>query len=350
MRIVSVVGARPQFVKAAVVSAELRRHHDEVLLHTGQHYDHEMSEQFFAELDIPRPDHNLEVGSGPHGWQTGNMLAGIEDVLLKEQPDHVLVYGDTNSTMAGALGAAKLNIPVGHVEAGLRSFDKAMPEEVNRVVTDHVSSLLFAPTPTAVRNLTNEQVGGEVHMVGDVMFDLLVRHADRARESGVVSAHGFDREGYFFLTLHRVENVDRIERLRAVLASLGRIGHPVAFPAHPRTRERLKDPTLSEWLPANVTLLPPLGYLDTLAFEVQSTAVLTDSGGVQREAAWLGVPCVILRERTEWPELLGERMVLSPLPHEGLNGLSLSRGALSRVPEGGGASVRITALLSAAKT
>ncbi len=342
------VGARPQFVKAAVVSDELRRHHEEVLLHTGQHYDHDMSGQFFSELDIPRPDHDLEVGSGPHGRQTGAMLSGIEEVLLEERPDHVLVYGDTNSTLAGALAAAKLHIPVGHVEAGLRSFDKAMPEEINRVVTDHVSSVLFAPTATAVRNLREENVTGDVHVVGDVMQDVLLAHAGRAADSEVVEKSGFEKEGYFFLTLHRAENVDPVERLRALLASLARMGAPVAFPVHPRTRARLEDEALVGCVPDNVALLEPLGYVDTIAFQMGAIAVLTDSGGVQREAAWLGVPCMVLRDRTEWPELLDERTILAPLPHEGVGNLSLTRGQMVRPGPDGGAAARIAAVLSPA--
>ncbi|HEX2063493.1 MAG TPA: UDP-N-acetylglucosamine 2-epimerase (non-hydrolyzing) [Acidimicrobiales bacterium] len=350
MKVVSVVGARPQFVKAAVVGNELRRRHHEVLVHTGQHYDREMSEQFFSELHIPLPDYDLKVGSGPHGRQTGAMLAGIEEVLVGERPDHVLVYGDTNSTVAGALAAAKLRIPVGHVEAGLRSFDRNMPEEINRVVTDHVSSLLFAPTPTAVGNLRDENVTGEVHAVGDVMLDVLLAHVGRAAESEVVAKGGFDEGHYFFATLHRAENVDPVERLRALLASLGEMGAPVAFPVHPRTRARLDDGALAGCVPDNVALLEPLGYVEALAFQMRSIAVLTDSGGVQREAAWLGVPCMVLRDRTEWPELLDERTILAPLPHEGLARLSLARGRMAQAGPKGSAAGRITAVLSSVGT
>jgi UDP-GlcNAc3NAcA epimerase len=350
VKVVSVVGARPQFVKAAVVGDELRRHHHEVLVHTGQHYDHQMSEQFFTELRIPTPDHDLKVGSGPHGRQTGAMLAGIEEVLVDERPDHVLVYGDTNSTLAGALAAAKLRIPVGHVEAGLRSFDKGMPEEINRVVTDHVSSLLFAPTPTAVRNLRDEKVTGEVHAVGDVMQDVLLAHATRAAESEAVAQRGFEPGGYFFATLHRAENVDPVERLRALLASLGQMGAPVALPVHPRTRARLEDDALAGCVPDNVVLLEPLGYVEALAFQMAAIAVLTDSGGVQREAAWLGVPCMVLRDRTEWPELLDERTVLAPLPHEGLARISLARGQMVQEPAAGSAAAQVAAVLSSVAT
>ena len=301
MKIVSVVGARPQFIKAAVVSRVLRGRHQEILLHTGQHYDDEMSGVFFRELDLPRPDINLGVGSGSHARQTGEMLIGIEPVLLREKPDGVLIYGDTNSTLAGALAAAKLGIPLAHVEAGLRSFNRAMPEEINRVVADHLSDLLFCPTRTAVENLAREGITAGVHRVGDVMYDLLLQSLPLAeRTSTILERLGLQPGAYLLATVHRASNTDLRENLAGILAGLGATGETVVLPLHPRTRHALAGWGL---VPAEkVRLIEPVGYLDMLVLEKNARLILTDSGGVQKEAYWLGIPCVTLREETEWVE------------------------------------------------
>jgi len=297
MKILSVVGARPQFVKCAPVSREIRKVHEEVLVHTGQHYDYLLSEVFFRDLGIPAPDHHLEIGSGSHGVQTGRMLAAIEELIAKEEPDLVLVYGDTNSTLAGALAAAKMHVPVAHVEAGLRSFDRRMPEEVNRVLTDHCSDLLFCPTATAVRNLAAEGITKGVFLVGDVMVDALQENLALAKERATVDLPG---ERYFLATVHRAGNTDDPAALRAILAAFARLDGPVIFPAHPRTQKKFAEYGIR---PAeNVRVVEPLPYFDMLAALAGARAVLTDSGGVQKEAYILKVPCVTLRENTEWVE------------------------------------------------
>jgi UDP-GlcNAc3NAcA epimerase len=301
VKIVSIVGARPQFIKAAPVSRVLRRRHAEVLVHTGQHYDHNMSAVFFEELDIPEPDYNLGIGSGPHGQQTGRMLEAIEQVLLDERPEWVLVYGDTNSTLAGALAAVKLHIPVAHVEAGLRSFNRRMPEEHNRVLTDHVADLLFCPTQTAVENLAREGITRGVHNVGDVMYDAVLHNIGIVeKRSNVLERLELQPKGYLLATVHRAENTDDPVRLAAIIEALGAASEPIVFPAHPRTRSVLAKLGLSP--PANVQLIEPVGYLDMLLLERHARLILTDSGGVQKEAYFFGVPCVTLREETEWVE------------------------------------------------
>jgi UDP-GlcNAc3NAcA epimerase len=299
--VVTVVGARPQLVKAAPLSRALRRRVRHVLVHTGQHYDHEMSQAFFDQLGIPAPDRHLGIGSGSHGRMTGRMLEALEVTLLDVRPDLVLVLGDTNSTLAGALAAAKLGLPVAHVEAGLRSFDPAMPEEVNRRLTDHVSRLLFCPTPAAVRNLRAEGIRRGVHRVGDVMMDALVQNLARARRLQTARPRPAPRT-YYLATLHRQENVDDPGRLASLLGGLGRLPYPTLLPVHPRTRERLRRDGLQ---PGGVLrLLPPLTYLEMLLMESGARAIFTDSGGVQKEAFILGVPCVTLRGSTEWVETL----------------------------------------------
>ena len=303
MKIVTVVGARPQFVKAAPVSKVLRRDHTEVLVHTGQHYDRALSDLFFEEMDIPRPDHELGVGSGSHGRQTGQMLIGIEEVLLAERPDWVLVYGDTNSTLAGALAAVKLGIPVAHVEAGLRSFNRAMPEEHNRILTDHCADLLFCPTQTAVDLLRGEGVTSGVHLVGDVMVDAALQFAAVAHQRSTILAElGLTPKGYALATLHRPYNTDDPERLREVLAALDALEMPVILPLHPRTRSRLAELEPTGHAARNTHHVPPVGYLDMLALEQSAALILTDSGGVQKEAYFFAVPCVTLRPETEWVE------------------------------------------------
>jgi len=303
MKIVSIVGARPQFIKCAPVSRELRKEHDEILVHTGQHYDHGMSEVFFEELAIPKPDYNLGIGSGTHGHQTGAMLGAIEDVLEEEEPDVVLVYGDTNSTLAGALAAAKLHIPVAHVEAGLRSFDRRMPEEVNRVLTDHCSDLLFCPTETAARNLAAEGIMEGVFLVGDVMLDAMEYNRAVAEERSRILEDADVRPGeYLVVTVHRPSNTDSRENMAAILGALAEAGRPAVFPVHPRTRRYLGEYGLLAAMPENVRVTEPLGYLDMIRLMAHAAKILTDSGGVQKEAYMLGVPCITLRENTEWVE------------------------------------------------
>jgi UDP-N-acetylglucosamine 2-epimerase len=299
MKILTVVGARPQFIKAAAVSAPLRRLAHEVIVHTGQHYDHAMSDRFFEELDLPAPDLQLGVGSGPHGEQTGRMLAGIESAIVAERPDRVLVYGDTNSTLAGALAAAKLSVPIVHVEAGLRSFNRSMPEEINRVITDHVSALLCCPGEGAARNLAAEGITSGVHITGDVMRDLL----ERVRSSldvRILTELGLTSGRYALLTLHRAHNTDDPGRLAGVLAALADAAEPVVFPLHPRTRQALVSLNLTSG--GSLRTIEPVGYRDMLTLQQHARIVLTDSGGVQKEAYWLGVPCVTLRAETEWTE------------------------------------------------
>jgi UDP-GlcNAc3NAcA epimerase len=302
MRVATVVGARPQFVKVAPVSSVLRGKHTETLIHTGQHYDVRMSDVFFEELRIPEPDHHLGVGSGPHGKQTGEMLARIEQVLESDRFDVVLVYGDTNSTLAGALAAAKLHIPVAHVEAGLRSFNRRMPEEINRVVADHVADLLFCPTQVAVDNLINEGITRGVHLVGDVMLDTLRMQVERGLPGDrLLSELDLRAHQYVLATIHRAENTDDARRLASILAGLDELAEPVVLPVHPRTRAALDRHQLRP-VNGHIRLVEPLSFAEMLAAEANARVIVTDSGGVQKEACWLGVPCVTIREETEWLE------------------------------------------------
>jgi UDP-N-acetylglucosamine 2-epimerase len=302
MRILTVVGARPQFIKAAPVQEALRaRGAEEWLVHTGQHYDRNMSQVFFDELGLRAPDVNLGVGSGSHAQQTSRMLVGLEDEMRARRPDVVLVYGDTNSTLAGALAAAKLNVPVAHVEAGLRSFNRDMPEEHNRVLTDHCADLLFCPTRTAVDLLAREGIRRGVHLVGDTMYDAVLRFAGLARRrSTALDRLGLRPGGYVLATIHRPYNTDVPENLANILAGLGRLDEPVVFPLHPRTRGRIV--ALGASAAPNVLTTDPAGYLDMLRLEESARAIVTDSGGVQKEAFFFGVPCVTVRPETEWVE------------------------------------------------
>lgn len=311
-RIVTIVGARPQFVKAAVLSRAIDRwtaaHPDEaateLLVHTGQHYDANMSDVFFEELELRAPAVNLEVGSGPHAETTGRMLAGIEPILMREQPDWVVVHGDTNSTLAGALAAAKLHVPVAHVEAGLRSFNRRMPEEINRVLTDHLATRLYCPTDNAVRNLQREGVTQGVAMVGDVMFDASLHYRRRALEtSAILTRLGLSRGGYVLATCHRAENTDDATRLAGILRALSTAARtlPVVLPLHPRTRAAIAALGL-ERLHAGVTVIEPVSFLDMIRLEESARTIVTDSGGVQKEAFFFRVPCVTLRDETEWVE------------------------------------------------
>jgi UDP-N-acetylglucosamine 2-epimerase len=303
VKVLTVVGARPQFIKAAPVSRALREAgHEEVLVHTGQHYDYGMSRVFFDEMGIPEPDVNLEVGSGTHGQQVGQILMRLEEVIEQHGPRWVLVYGDTNSTLAGALAAAKLQFPVAHVEAGLRSFNRAMPEEINRVVADHLSELLLCPSRTATENLRAEGITRGVHLVGDVMYDAVLAFAEVSeRQSTVLSDLGLEPKKYTLATVHRAENTDDPDRMRNILAAFAEVGETVVFPVHPRTRQALGR---VEEQAGNLRLIEPQGYLDMLMLERQARMILTDSGGIQKEAYWLGVPCVTLRDETEWVETI----------------------------------------------
>jgi len=302
MKIVSVVGARPQFIKAASVSKALRKEHHEVLIHTGQHYDFELSQLFFDELTIPEPDYNLEVGSASHGKQTSEMLKRIEQVLVKENPDFVLVYGDTNSTLAGALAAVKLHIPMAHIEAGLRSFDRKMPEEINRILTDHCSTLLFAPTETAVKNLKEEGLTDGVYFTGDVMYDTLLQCVDLSKNSKILEQLDLKPKNYLLATIHRPSNTDNPVNLKNILVAFSEVKEPIVFPVHPRTKKFIREQGLANKIKDNIIFTKPRGYIEFICLEKNAKMILTDSGGVQKEAYILRVPCITLRETTEWVE------------------------------------------------
>jgi UDP-GlcNAc3NAcA epimerase len=301
MRILTVVGARPQFIKAAAVSNIIRKQHEEILIHTGQHYDENMSKVFFEELKIPRPDYNLEVGSGNHGEQTGAMLIKLEEIYLKEKPDLVMVYGDTNSTLAGAVCASKLLIPVAHIEAGLRSFNKAMPEEQNRILTDHISKFLFVPTVSALNNLKNEGITKGVHNIGDVMFDAVLNFKQLAEERNNIVKKLNVKEGQYILTtIHRAENTNDINRLKNIIEALNECGKDVILPLHPRTKKYIIDYGLN--FSENIKVIEPIGYLEMINLEMNSEKIVTDSGGVQKEAFFMHKPCITMRDETEWVE------------------------------------------------
>ncbi len=316
MKIISIVGARPQFIKSAQFSKEIRKKHHELIIHTGQHYDENMSDIFFTELEIPKPDYNLNIGSGTHGKQTGMMIDKIEEVLLYENPDAVVIFGDTNSTLAGAIAAGKLHIPIYHIEAGLRSFNMRMPEEQNRVLSDHLSTLLFCPTDTAITNLNNEGIKNGVYNVGDIMYDAILDNLNRAK-----SAYTFDKinseysalldrsislckQGYYLATIHRADNTADIETLMKILNSFEKLEFPVLIPMHPRTRHLLNTRTATF---KNILIINPVGYLLMLFLTYNSKMVITDSGGLQKEAFLLKVPCTTIRSETEWIETLENR-------------------------------------------
>ena len=356
MKVLTVIGARPQFVKAAVVSHALAECGDveEILVHTGQHYDANMSDVFFEELGIPSPKFNLGIGGGMHGEMTGAQLAGIEKLIFSERPDCVLVYGDTNSTLAGALAAVKLHVPVAHVEAGLRSFNRRMPEEVNRVVTDHVSSLLFCPTRSSQDQLLKEGLPIEsIKVVGDVMYDAALRFGSRARAlSNILQKHHLNENGYILVTVHRAENTDNLSRLQSLLKALALVSKkmPVVWPIHPRTRKVITSAGFLSLLDG-VHLLDPVGYLDMLMLEQGAALIATDSGGVQKEAFFYTKPCLTMRDETEWVELieLGWNTLVSPgdpdlLANALLNGVG-KRGAAATPYGQGDAAVRIASEL-----
>ena len=335
MKLLTVIGARPQFIKAATVSRALARHFPgarEILVHTGQHYDANMSDVFFDELEIPRPDHHLGIGGGSHGQNTGRMLEKLDALMTDEQPDWVLVYGDTDSTLAGALAAAKLHIPVAHVEAGLRSFNRRMPEEINRILTDHVADMLFVPTQVARANLRNEGIGdAKIHMTGDVMYDAALHYRTRARQPQWFARLGAD--AFALCTIHRAENTDDPDRMRGILAGLAQSRMPVVLPLHPRTRKQLAQHGLE--LPDTVHVVDPVGYLEMVWLESHCDLVVTDSGGVQKEAYFHGKPCVTLRDETEWVELVeaGANVLAGADPAQIRSAMERA-GNLNDTPEG----------------
>ena len=306
VRVVTIVGARPQFIKAAMVIGAIQSEGVGIvhnLIHTGQHYDQEMSDGFFKELDLPEPDVNLGIGGGTHGEMTGRMIIELERILVRFEPDWTLVYGDTDSTLAAALTAAKMHIPVAHVEAGLRSFNRGMPEEINRVLADHVSDLLLCPTRTAVDNLIREGITQQIELVGDVMYDAALHHRRQVSTSRI-EEFGVSPFSYFLATCHRAENADNPDRLRSIMTAFSKVASlaPVLLPLHPRTKKRLREFAIE---PAQgVILLPPLAYIPMISLESNAIAIMTDSGGVQKEAYFFGTPCITIRAETEWTETL----------------------------------------------
>lgn len=320
MKIITIVGARPQFVKAAAVSRVIREKHTEILIHTGQHYDNNMSDIFFEELHIPRPDINLGVGSGFHAKQTADMMVGIEEILLREQPDYLMVYGDTNSTLAGAIAASKIHIPIIHVEAGLRSFNMRMPEEQNRILTDRISTLLLCPTSVAVKNLQNEGITDGVYNVGDVMCDAVLYYSKLLDEnsyeyyfSKLIGLFGEIKptQSWYLATVHRAENTDSIDKVREILKAFEQLDAPVIFPVHPRTKNMVHSLVEQENY-KNILFVEPMGYLDMLYFVSHAKKVVTDSGGLQKETYILNTPCVTVRDQTEWVEtLIGNHNILA---------------------------------------
>lgn len=304
-KIITIVGARPQFIKAATISRALAARQDiqEIIVHTGQHYDANMSDIFFEQMAIPKPTYHLGIGGGTHGAMTGQQLEKIEEVLLEESPHWVLVYGDTNSTLAGALAATKLHIPVAHVEAGLRSFNRKMPEEINRILTDHISTLLFAPTRTAQDNLLNESIeNGRIHVVGDVMYDAALFYKRLATKPVWFDALRLAEGEFVLCTIHRAENTDDEQRLEAIFRGLADSGMPIILPLHPRTRQKIAQ--LGIDTAPNIHIAEPVGYLEMVWLEMRSRSIATDSGGVQKEAHFHGKPCITLRDETEWVELV----------------------------------------------
>jgi len=301
---VSVVGARPQFIKCAALTRELRTEYNEVIVHTGQHYDFDLSGVFFDQLDIPKPKYNLGVGSGTHGYQIGQMLMAIEEVLSKEKPDLTLVYGDTNSALAGALAASKLHILLGHIEAGVRTGDRSIPEEINRTLTDHCSDLLFCPTKSSVNYLNKENISSGVYLTGDVMVDILLRQRGVAEKSSILQSLRLTSKQYLLVTVHRAGNTDDPERLKNLVDALCQIERTIVFSIHPRTEEALRKYQLYDKISENkeIKIIKPLGYLDFLKLMNHAEKVVTDSGGMQKEAYILKVPCITLLETSAWPE------------------------------------------------
>lgn len=305
-RIVTIIGARPQFIKTPLISQELKKFAKEIIVHTGQHYDDNMSDIFFHELKIPKPDYNLGVGSDTQGKQTAKMLEKIEEVLIKEKPDLVIIYGDTNSTVAGALAAAKLHITVAHVEAGMRSYNRRMPEEINRVVSDHISSLLFSPTRSSAEILKKEGITSGVYFVGDVMFDIQkkMQKSNLKMQNEILKRLNLEKKKYLLATVHRQENTDIKENLENIFKAFEQIDESIIYPIHPRTKKYLKEYKFINWIQKmpRLHLVEPVGFLEMMVLEDNAKMILTDSGGVQKEAYWAKVPCITLRKETEWVE------------------------------------------------
>lgn len=323
MKIVTIVGARPQFIKAAPVSKALRKENQEILIHTGQHYDENMSDIFFEELNIPKPDYNLKIGSGNHGKMTGKMLEKLEEIYLEEKPDCVLVYGDTNSTLAGALAASKLLIPVVHIEAGLRSFNKTMPEEQNRILTDHLAHILFVPTTAAIENLHREGIEKNVYNVGDVMYDAVLNFKEISKKkSNLLKDLEVEPNSYILTTIHRAENTNDINRLKNIIEALNEVNKKIILPLHPRTKKYISDYNLK--FNYNVKVIDPIGYLEMLYLEDNSIKIVTDSGGVQKEAYFMKKPCITMRDETEWVETVstGWNVIVGTDKHKIINALN----------------------------
>jgi len=310
MKILTIIGARPHFIKAVSFSRYLKSSPDiqEIILHTGQHYDNNMNDNFFSELDIPRPDYNLGVGSNTHARQTAKMMIGIEDIALKEKPDFILIYGDTNSTIAGAIVGAKLHIPVVHVEAGLRSYDREMPEEINRIVSDAVSTILFCPTQIAVNNLKREGIIKGVYNVGDIMFETYLYYKDKAQKtSTILNKLNLKPKEFILCTIHRASNTDNIENLKNIFIGLTNSEEKIILPLHPRTTKKInQNESLKKYIGQNIRIINPIGYLDMVCLEANAKKIVTDSGGVQKEAYFNKIPCITLRENTEWIETIEE--------------------------------------------
>jgi UDP-N-acetylglucosamine 2-epimerase len=305
MKIFSIVGARPQFIKLAPLSSALAGLHEEFIVHTGQHYDYAMSEKIFIDLGIRKPDIHLNVGSGTQGMQTGEMMIKLEAAMIEKKPDIIIIFGDTNSTLAGAMAASKLNIPIIHIEAGLRSYNRAMPEEINRIVADHVSEYLFVPTQTAVDILKSEGLEKNTYFTGDIMVDTMKNNIEIAvKKSTVIQDLKLENQQFNLLTLHRNYNVDNTDILEHILNQLGMLEEKIIFPVHPRTRKML---TVSYTVPENIQLVEPQGYLDFIVLEQASKRIITDSGGIQKEAYILRKPCITLRTETEWKETVAEK-------------------------------------------
>lgn len=317
MKILTIAGTRPQLVKIGAVSRILRESFHEVLVNTGQHYDYKMAGVFFEELKIPKPDYDLGIGSDSHGRQTGRMMIAVEEVVEKEQPDAILVYGDTNSTLAGATVAAKLHIPIIHIEAGLRSYNKSMPEELNRIMTDHISTLLFTPTDNAGDNLRKEGIVEGVHQVGDVMYDAVKFNLGLAKERYSLKDFALEEKNYILGTIHRADNTDNPERLQAILQAFAKVKETIYLPLHPRTKKMIEESGFNLIVEesANIKIVEPISYLEMLFLETNAKAIVTDSGGVQKEAYFAKVPCITLREQTEWVETIesGWNQLVNPL-------------------------------------
>lgn len=350
-KILTIAGTRPQLVKIAAVSRILRESFQEILVNTGQHYDYNMAGVFFDELNIPKPDYDLGIGSDSHGRQTGKMLIAVEEIVDKEQPDAIIVYGDTNSTLAGAMIASKLHIPLIHIEAGLRSYNKLMPEELNRVMTDHVSTLLFTPTETAVRNLQKEGITEGVYTVGDVMYDAVIYNMELAEQRYNLQNFDLESKQYYLGTIHRAENTDTKEKLTAILKAFSKVEEKVYLPLHPRTKNKIKEYGLASLLTdsTNIHIAEPVSYLEMLLLEKNAKAIITDSGGVQKEAYFMKVPCVTLRPQTEWTETVeyGWNRLVDPLTEDLAEVLKYIQGGLpiNNLYGSGDAAVKITNIL-----